>query len=96
MDDCTPTYPFKPGALQIPSSLQNIYKEIRDDVGCEMPQHGHLESWVVQGVLLLNTSLTVEVSVPPETEDQICVLFCVENVNRTYVMAWAHAVEPVK
>lgn len=47
--------------MQIPSSLQNIYKEIHSDVGCSIPQHGHLEAWVKQGVLLLNTSLTVEV-----------------------------------
>lgn len=43
----------------IPPSLLNIYKELKEDMGCTIPNHGHLESWAKQGVLLLNTSLTV-------------------------------------
>jgi uracil-DNA glycosylase len=50
-----------PHGLRTPASLQNIYKEIAADVGGTVPKHGHLEHWVKQGVLLLNTSLTVEV-----------------------------------
>ena len=42
-----------------PPSLVNIFKELHDDVGCSEPQHGCLESWADQGVLLLNTVLTV-------------------------------------
>lgn len=42
------------------SSLVNIYKELASDVGAEPVKHGHLEAWAKQGVLLLNTSLTVE------------------------------------
>lgn len=42
-----------------PPSLVNIFKEIRDDLGIEPPGHGCLESWADQGVLLLNTALTV-------------------------------------
>ena len=49
--------------MQIPSSLQNIYKEIHQDLGCSIPPHGHLDAWVRQGVLLLNTALTVEVRI---------------------------------
>eukprot|EP00892_Ulva_mutabilis_P011716 jgi/Ulvmu1/8917/UM005_0008.1 len=49
-----------PKGQKIPSSLQNIYKELHQDLGCTIPRHGHLEAWVKQGVLLLNTSLTVE------------------------------------
>ncbi len=45
--------------VQIPKSLQNIYKELRDDLGCTIPSHGDLTHWAKQGVLLLNTSLTV-------------------------------------
>lgn len=45
--------------ISIPPSLVNIYKELRDDVGCTIPNHGCLEKWAEQGVLLLNTSLTV-------------------------------------
>jgi uracil-DNA glycosylase len=44
---------------KIPPSLQNIFKEIRDDLGCYIPDNGHLVSWARQGVMLLNASLTV-------------------------------------
>lgn len=47
--------------VQVPPSLQNIYKELKSDVAFEIPKHGHLAEWVDQGILLLNTSLTVEV-----------------------------------
>jgi uracil-DNA glycosylase len=39
--------------------VQNIHKELRDDLGIEPPGHGNLETWARQGVLLLNTTLTV-------------------------------------
>lgn len=42
-----------------PPSLQNIFKELHDDVGCSVPRDGTLESWAKQGVFLLNTVLTV-------------------------------------
>jgi uracil-DNA glycosylase len=45
--------------VPIPPSLVNIYKELHDDVGIEPPGHGNLERWATQGVLLLNTTLTV-------------------------------------
>ena len=43
----------------IPPSLQNIYKELQDDLGCAIPNNGYLKKWADQGVLLLNTVLTV-------------------------------------
>lgn len=43
----------------IPPSLQNIYKELQSDLGCEIPNNGYLKKWADQGVLLLNTVLTV-------------------------------------
>jgi uracil-DNA glycosylase len=43
----------------IPPSLQNIYKELQDDLGCRIPNNGYLKKWADQGVLLLNTVLTV-------------------------------------
>ncbi|MDO6685782.1 MULTISPECIES: uracil-DNA glycosylase [unclassified Agarivorans] len=47
--------------LKIPPSLRNIYKELAADItGFEIPQHGNLSAWANQGVLLLNTVLTVE------------------------------------
>ena len=45
--------------VQPPPSLVNIYKELREDLGVDVPTHGNLERWAVQGVLLLNTTLTV-------------------------------------
>lgn len=45
--------------VQIPPSLVNIYKEIQSDLGISPPSHGNLTQWARQGVLLLNTSLTV-------------------------------------
>lgn len=44
---------------EIPPSLKNIYKEIQSEYGYEIPNHGCLVSWARQGVLLLNTTLTV-------------------------------------
>lgn len=49
-----------PDGVRVPPSLVNIYKELRDDLGIEVPPHGNLERWARQGVLLLNNSLTVE------------------------------------
>lgn len=47
--------------VRTPPSLVNIYKELAQDIdGFEIPQHGFLQSWAEQGVLLLNTVLTVE------------------------------------
>lgn len=48
-----------PGA-QIPPSLANIYKELHEDMGCYIPNNGYLEKWARQGVLMLNTVLTVK------------------------------------
>ncbi len=44
---------------EIPPSLVNIYQELHDDLGCTIPTHGYLKKWADQGVLLLNTVLTV-------------------------------------
>lgn len=45
--------------VSIPPSLLNIYKELNTDLGCYIPNHGYLKKWADQGVLLLNTVLTV-------------------------------------
>jgi uracil-DNA glycosylase len=52
-------FSVKPG-IKIPPSLANIYKEIEQTLKIKMPTHGHLQSWANQGVLLLNSVLTVE------------------------------------
>ena len=48
-----------PDQPELPPSLQNIYKELEDDLGCKIPNNGYLEKWAKQGVLMLNTVLTV-------------------------------------
>jgi len=48
-----------PDGIRQPPSLQNIFKEINQDLGFPIPQHGNLEKWTQQGVLLLNATLTV-------------------------------------
>ncbi|MDF2800263.1 MAG: ung [Anaerocolumna sp.] len=45
--------------VDIPPSLVNIYKELKDDLGCAIPNNGYLVKWAEQGVLMLNTVLTV-------------------------------------
>ncbi len=52
------SFSVKPG-IDIPPSLVNIYKELHDDLNCYIPDNGYLEKWARQGVLLLNTVLTV-------------------------------------
>lgn len=52
-------FSVQPG-VATPPSLVNIYKELKRDLNIDIPNHGYLQSWAEQGVLLLNTSLTVE------------------------------------
>ena len=52
------SFSVKPGE-KTPPSLVNIYKELQDDLGCKIPNNGYLVKWASQGVLLLNTVLTV-------------------------------------
>lgn len=51
-------FSVKPG-VKVPPSLVNIYKELHDDLGCSIPEDGFLVKWATQGVLMLNTVLTV-------------------------------------
>ena len=50
--------------VDTPPSLQNIYKELNQDIGLPIPKHGELSNWAKQGVFLLNASLTVRASEP--------------------------------
>lgn len=52
-------FSVQPG-VKVPPSLVNIYKELKSDLGIDPPNHGFLEHWAQQGVLLLNNCLTVE------------------------------------
>lgn len=57
------SFSVQPG-IKVPPSLQNIYKELAADIGCDIPAHGCLDSWAEQGVLLLNSVLTVDEGAP--------------------------------
>lgn len=48
----------------VPPSLKNIYKELQADLGCEIPNNGYLVKWAQQGILMLNTVLTVRAHKP--------------------------------
>lgn len=56
-------FSVQPG-VKPPPSLVNIFKELRDDLGCRVPNNGYLVPWAKQGVLLLNTVLTVRAHSP--------------------------------
>ena len=53
------SFSVKPG-VEIPPSLVNIYKELHADLGIPIPSHGYLEEWARQGVLMMNTVMSVE------------------------------------
>lgn len=57
------SFSVKPG-VNPPPSLQNIFKELQSDLGCYIPNNGYLLRWAEQGVLLLNTVLTVRRNAP--------------------------------
>ena len=57
-------FSVKPEVKDLPPSLINIFRELHDDVGCHMPANGDLSGWARQGVLLLNTVLTVRAHKP--------------------------------
>jgi len=56
-------FSVQPG-IKTPPSLANIYKEVESDLNIKMPPHGHLKAWAEQGVLMLNSILTVEAGKP--------------------------------
>jgi uracil-DNA glycosylase len=62
------SFSVMPG-IKIPPSLQNIYKELKADLDIDPPIHGCLSAWAKQGVLLLNTSLTVRKNEPNSHKD---------------------------
>ena len=59
-----------PKDVPIPPSLRNIYIELESDVGITIPHHGHLSHWAKQGVLLLNSVLTVAINSPASHANQ--------------------------
>ncbi|MBC7777854.1 MAG: uracil-DNA glycosylase, partial [Phycisphaerae bacterium] len=57
-------FSVQPHVQPLPGSLKNVYKELHDDVGFRIPNNGYLESWARQGILMLNTLLTLQAGVP--------------------------------
>ena len=55
--------------IRIPPSLRNIFKELNSDLGIQIPTHGDLTKWATQGVLLLNSVLTVRKDTPSSHKD---------------------------
>ena len=73
-------FSVKPGT-QIPPSLKNIYKEIADELGGYIPNNGYLMPWAKQGVLLLNTVLTVRAGQPMSHKGQGWEVFTNRVIN---------------
>lgn len=93
------SFSVQPG-IKIPPSLANIYKELATDIkGFKIPEHGHLNSWAEQGVLLLNTVLTVEqgkahshAKLGWETYTDKVIAVLSESTNNIVFLLWgAHA-----
>lgn len=82
-----------------PPSLMNIFKEIKSDMGLPIPNHGSLENWTKQGVLLLNTVLTVEKSKPASHKgrgwekftDQVIITLSQRRTGLVFLLWGSHA-----
>ena len=87
-----------------PPSLRNIFKEVSSDIGTEIPENGNLERWARQGVLLLNSVLTVRENEPGsharkgwETfTDAIIRIISEQNENVVFMLWGAYAKKKVK
>lgn len=90
-----------PRGVSVPPSLQNIYKELASEYGGDfaVPPHGDLTDWADQGVLLLNSSLTVRAKEPgshaawewQEFTDRIVELICQRHQNIVFILWGLHA-----
>ncbi|MGB3468110.1 MAG: uracil-DNA glycosylase [Cyclobacteriaceae bacterium] len=85
--------------VRMPPSLVNIFKEVKDDIGKDVPAHGSLERWAKQGVLLLNATLTVRQSSPgshqgrgwEEFTDAVVKLLSEKKENLVFMLWGAYA-----
>ncbi|UXP31716.1 uracil-DNA glycosylase [Reichenbachiella agarivorans] len=85
--------------IKPPPSLQNIFKEIQEDIGTPIPTSGNLERWAHQGVLLLNATLTVQAQQPgshqkkgwEEFTDAVIQLLSDEKENLVFLLWGAYA-----
>jgi uracil-DNA glycosylase len=62
-------FSVRPG-VRPPPSLVNMFKELHDDLGCKIPNHGYLQTWAERGVMLLNAVLTVRAGEPNSHKDR--------------------------
>jgi uracil-DNA glycosylase len=74
-------FSVRPG-IKPPPSLVNIFKELRSDLGCKIPNNGYLVPWAKQGVLLLNTVLTVRAHTPASHKGRGWELFTDEVIRQ--------------
>lgn len=85
--------------VPLPPSLQNIFKELVDDIGCSFPRSGDLSGWATQGVLLLNTLLTVRKGEPfshkehgwEKFTDQVIKTLSTRREHIVFILWGAHA-----
>lgn len=85
--------------IPMPPSLLNIFKELKADLGRDIPPHGSLERWARQGVLLLNATLTVRASSPGSHQkkgwetftDQVIKLLSDQTSNLVFILWGAYA-----
>ncbi|MEN0061976.1 MAG: uracil-DNA glycosylase [Myxococcota bacterium] len=87
-------FSVQPG-VRVPPSLRNMYKELNTDLDLPIPSHGHLTAWAEQGVLLLNTILTVREATPKshagqgwETFTDAIIRAVNEKSDRVVFMLW--------
>ena len=75
------SFSVPPSQKEIPPSLQNIYNELHDDLGCYIPNNGYLKKWANQGVLMLNTVLTVRAHQANSHQNKGCEHFTDAVIN---------------
>lgn len=88
-----------PAGQRIPPSLRNIYKELQRDLAIPMPASGSLAAWAQRGVLLLNTTLTVEAGQAAShaklgwqaLTDAVCQVLCADAAPKVFMLWGAHA-----
>lgn len=89
--------------VEIPPSLVNIYQELHDDLGCYIPNNGYLVKWAKQGVLLLNTVLTVRAhaanshrGIGWEEFTDACIRICSEQDRPMVFILWGKPAQTKK
>jgi uracil-DNA glycosylase len=75
-------FSVNPSVKKLPASLKNIFKELHSDLNCPIPNNGSLTSWATQGVLLLNTILTLRAGEPLSHKDRGWETFTTEIIRK--------------